>query len=169
MRNHNKQVEAFFELFRAGLWEQGVRLLPYGPIDFSRIYQLAEEQSVVGLIAAGLEHVLDAKLPKQSVLQFIGQTLQQEERNKAMNYFIGVIIDKMRNEGIYTVLVKGQGVAQLYGSELSMLRQSGDIDLWVDGGMKRAMTWARTNYGDVAFDYINAHIPMFKETEVELH
>ena len=35
--------------------------------------------------------------------------------------------------------------------------------------MNSAITWARTNYGDVAFDYINAHVPMFKETEVELH
>jgi hypothetical protein len=41
--------------------------------------------------------------------------------------------------------------------------------MWVDGGMKKALVWARTNYGDVAFDYINAHIPMFQETEVELH
>ena len=31
------------------------------------------------------------------------------------------------------------------------------------------MIWASTNYGDVAFDYINVHIPMFKESEVELH
>lgn len=50
-----------------------------------------------------------------------------------------------------------------------MLRQSGDIDLWVNGGMKRALAWARASYGNIAFDYINAHLPMFKETEVELH
>jgi len=29
--------------------------------------------------------------------------------------------------------------------------------------------YAKENYGDVAFEYINAHVPMFNETEVELH
>lgn len=77
--------------------------------------------------------------------------------------------NKLQEAGFKTCFLKGQGIAQLYGSELSVLRQSGDIDLWVDGGMKRAMTWAIPNYGNVSFDYINAHIPMFKESEVELH
>ena len=44
----------FFSLLQAGLWEKEVRLLPYGEIDFSAILNLAEEQSVVGLITAGI-------------------------------------------------------------------------------------------------------------------
>ena len=51
--------QAFFALLRAGLWEKDVRLVPYGEIDFSAILDLAEEQSVVGLLAAGIEHVVD--------------------------------------------------------------------------------------------------------------
>lgn len=43
---------------------------------------------MVGLIAAGMEHIVDTKPAKKDVLQFVGQTLQIEERNKAMNYFI---------------------------------------------------------------------------------
>ena len=77
--------------------------------------------------------------------------------------------NKLQQAGFLSCVLKGQGIAQLYGSELSLLRQSGDIDLWVDGGMKRALNWARKNYGNVAFDYINAHVPMFKESEFELH
>lgn len=67
---------------------------------------LAKEQSVVGLVAAGLEHVTDLKPAKKGVLQFNGQTIQLEEKDKAMNYFIGVIVDKMREAGICTTLVK---------------------------------------------------------------
>ena len=118
--------QAFFSLLRAGLWEKGVRLSPYGDVDFSEVLKLAEEQSVVGLIAAGLERVTDVKLAKKDVLQFIGQTLQLEERNKAMNYFIGVLVDKMRDAGIYTLLVKGQGIAQCY--EKPLWRSCGDVD-----------------------------------------
>lgn len=49
-------------------------------------------------------------VPKPITLQFIGRTVQLEQRNQAMNYFIGVMVEKMREAGIVTVLVKGHGV-----------------------------------------------------------
>ena len=121
--------QAFFTLLKAGLWEQNVRLAPFGEIDFNAVLQLAEEQSVVGLIAAGLEHVEDRKPAKKDVLQFVGQALQLEQQNAAMNYFIGVLVDKMRTEGIYTLLVKGQGIAQCY--ERPLWRSCGDVDFFL--------------------------------------
>lgn len=126
----NTTQKAFFALLRAGLWEQSVQLSAYGAIDYPTVLDLSEEQSVVGLIAAGMEQVSDIKIPKQDLLQFIGQTLQLEQQNIAMNYFIGVILDKMREAGILTLLVKGQGVAQCYLRPL--WRSSGDVDLFLD-------------------------------------
>ena len=64
--------QAFYELLRAGLWEQNVRLADYEPLDFSIINHIAEGQSVVGLVTAGMEHVSDVKLPKEIVLSFVG-------------------------------------------------------------------------------------------------
>lgn len=125
----NQNVEAFFALLRAGLWEQRVLLLNYGAIDFSTIQELAEEQSVVGLIVAGLEHVEDNKPEKKDVLEFIGQALQLEQQNSSMNYSIGVMVDKMRTQGIYTLLLKGQGVAQCY--ERPLWRSCGDVDFFL--------------------------------------
>lgn len=122
--------KAFFALVRAGLWEKDVRLWPFEGIEYDVIYRLAEEQSVIGLVAAGLEHVVDVKLPKDVVLQFVGQALRLEQRNAAMNIFIGVVIEKMRNAGINTLLVKGQGVAQCY--ERPLWRSCGDVDFLLD-------------------------------------
>ena len=122
--------QAFFALVKAGLWEQDVRLSSYGELDFSEIRRLAEEQSVVGLVSAGLEHVEDVKIPKEELLQFVGQALQLEQQNKAMNYFIGVIVDKMRKAGIYTLLVKGQGIARCY--ERPLWRACGDVDFYLN-------------------------------------
>ena len=122
-------TQAFIELVRAGLWGTDARIRPFKQIEFTEIYRLAEEQSVVGLVAAGLEHVADKKVPKKDVLQFIGQTLQLEQRNQAMDYFIGVLVDKMRAEGIQTLLVKGQGVAQCY--ERPQWRSCGDVDFFL--------------------------------------
>lgn len=88
--------------------------------------RLAEEQRVVGLVTAGFEHVIDVKIPQNVALQFAGQTLQLEQRNKAMNCFIGYLVRLMREVGICTLLVKGQGVAQCY--ERPLWRPSGDVD-----------------------------------------
>lgn len=125
MTNNNQQ--AFFALVRAGLWEKEVRLLPYGEVDYAEVMRLAQEQAVVGLVAAGLEHVTDVKEPQVWALQFAGQTIQLEQRNKAMNQFIADLIAKMREADIHTLLVKGQGIAQCY--ERPQWRASGDVDL----------------------------------------
>ena len=118
------------ELIRAGLWGTEARLSNYGEIDYSSAMKLAEEQSEVGLITAGLECVKDVKIPQQWSLQFIGSTLQLEHRNKSMNAFVASLISKMRAEGICAVLVKGQGIAQCY--EKPEWRACGDVDLFLN-------------------------------------
>jgi hypothetical protein len=126
MRLNNNQ-QAFFALVKAGLWEQEVRLLPYGKVDYSELMRFSEEQSVVGLVAAGLEHLTDVRASKEDVLQFVGQTLQLEQKNLAMNEFVSRLIEGLRREGVYAILVKGQGIAQCY--ERPLWRASGDVDL----------------------------------------
>ena len=129
MLSSNNNIKIFLELVRAGLWEKDVRLLPFGDVDFSEVQKLAEEQAVVGLVAAGLEHVTDVKLPKEEVFPFIGQALQLEQQNMEMNKFIVSLVKKMRDANIYSVLVKGQGIAQCY--ERPLWRSSGDVDLYL--------------------------------------
>lgn len=126
MRKDNNKI-AFFLLVEAGLWEKDVRLSQFENIDFNEVYQLAEEQSVVGLIAVGLQHVVDIKIPQIELLTLIGRAVQLEQKNSAMNDFIGKLVEKMQIAGIYSLLVKGQGVAQCY--EHPLWRSCGDIDL----------------------------------------
>ena len=80
-------TNAFFALIRAGLWEQDCYLSQYGEVDYGSILELAQEQSVVGRVAAGLEHVVDVKVPKEDVLQFIGLTLQEEQKDQGDRNF----------------------------------------------------------------------------------
>ena len=127
MPSLNNNQQALFALLKAGLWEQEVSLFQFEKIDFTEVYRLAEEQSVLGLATAGLDHVADIIVPKEIVLQFVGNALQLEQRNKAMNTFVGSLINKTRAKDIYTLLVKGQGIAQCY--ERPSWRASGDVDL----------------------------------------
>lgn len=123
----NNNTLAFFELLRAGLWEKEARLSQFKNLDYATIMQLAEEQSVVGLVTAGLEYVTDIKVPKEELLQFIGHSLHIDQMNQAMNEFVAKLLDKLRKEDVNAILVKGQGIAQCYAKPL--WRSCGDIDL----------------------------------------
>lgn len=125
--NKRGNLCVFFELLRAGLWENDARLLPFEPIDFETLFKLADDQSVVGLLAAGLEHVVDMKVTKPQALPFLKKVFSLEGRNADMNHFIESLVGRMNQAGIYTLLVKGQGVAQCY--ERPQWRTVGDIDL----------------------------------------
>ena len=120
-------IKAFFALVRAGLWGSGNPDLRIdGTTDLNEVYQLAQEQSVQGLVLAGLEHS-DLKPPKELLLQWIGEVQIIEQRNKEMNVFVADLIEKLRKKDIYAILVKGQGIAQCY--EKPLWRSSGDVDL----------------------------------------
>lgn len=129
MKNITDDKRIFIDILKAGLWEKEIDFIIPKEIAFTDVLRIAEEQSVVGLIASGLEHVTNIKVPKDDVFLFVGQALQIEQRNLAMNVFLSSLIDRMREADIYTILVKGQGVAQCY--ERPLWRACGDIDLFL--------------------------------------
>lgn len=125
---HNNQ-QAFFELLKAGLWgAAGAYLNPDENVNWDEVCRLAEEQSVVGVVLAGIEHS-NIKPSQDLLLQWIGEVQIIEQTNKAMNKFIEKLVGKMREEDIYTLLVKGQGIAQCY--EKPLWRSSGDVDFFL--------------------------------------
>ena len=126
-------IETFFSLLRTGLWSdielKDVRYNRYAePEGWNNVYQLAEEQSVIGVVLEGVEHSF-IKPSQDLLLQWIGEVQIVEQQNKAMNQFIEKLINKMRDAGVYTLLLKGQGVAQCY--EKPLWRCSGDVDLFL--------------------------------------
>lgn len=119
--------ELFYKLVRTGLWaETDDNLNINDNVDWEEVYRLAEEQSVIGLVLAGIE-TSKVKPPQELLLQWIGEVQFLEQQNRAMNKFIAELIEKLQNAGIYALLVKGQGIAQCY--ERPLWRACGDVDL----------------------------------------
>lgn len=138
-------INAFFALLRAGLWERwgdNANLsIDYDEVDWGEVYRLAEEQSVVGLVAAGIDRFKTLypilKCPQEWALQFVGSSLQLEQSNKSMNQYLARLVGEMRKADIYALLIKGQGLAQCY--ERPLWRANGDIDLFLsDENYKKA-------------------------------
>lgn len=170
--DYNQQ--AFFELLRAGLWAdlESTDILDQGltePVDWDKIYQLAEEQSVVGLVLAGLENS-SVRPPQELLLQWIGEVQMLEQQNLAMNSYINILNKKLSDAGICSVLLKGQGVGQCY--ERPLWRACGDIDLLLDAnGYENAkkLLFPLAENVEKEFSYFK-HVGMTLDGwEVELH
>jgi len=167
----SRSTHLLFELIRVTIGRQNSLSRNPSSDEWQGLYGLCLKHAIAGVTFAGVRKLQQngVNIPSEVYWQWLGLVSQVQQRNEVMNAHCIEAFNRLQKAGFKTCFLKGQGIAQLYDSELSMLRQSGDIDMWVDGGMKKALVLARTNYGDVAFDYINAHVPMFKETEVELH
>jgi len=134
MNSNNKEV--FISLVKTGLWEKEERLSSFEGVEWEEVYRLASEQSVLGLVLAGIE-LSNLKPPQELLLQWIGEVQMLEQQNLAMNQFIAKLIERLRNADIYTLLVKGQGIAQCY--ERPLWRVCGDVDLLLsDSNYERA-------------------------------
>ena len=126
--------DTFLALLRAGLWEDVNKhvndseiLIDVLSVDWANAIRLAEEQSLVGLVATGLENLSTRIMPLSKKLTLLGKCQLIEQRNKAMNRFIADLMTQLHESGINAVLVKGQGVAQCY--ERPLRRACGDVDL----------------------------------------
>lgn len=178
----NTNQQAFLELVKAGLFPghtdstditDGVSWVG---VDWGEVYRLAREQGVLGLVVVGVERVknlhanLHVNIPQVLLLQMIGEVQVIEQRNKAMNRLIAETVEKMREVGIYTMLVKGQGVAQCY--ERPLWRLSGDVDfLMSPENYKKAKAFLLTlSSGSKNEERYSQHLGMsIGEWYVEIH
>jgi hypothetical protein len=110
------------------------------------------------------------KIPQMLLLQWIGEVQMIEQQNKEMNVFIAEFIEKLRKEGIYAILVKGQGIAQCY--EKPLWRCSGDVDIFLcDSNYAKAKAFLMPMASQVDEEGISAkHLGMTIDGfVVELH
>ena len=128
--------QTFLDLVSNGLWadinnHKAPNVSLSNDVDWSGVFRMAQEQSVVGLVTAGIERLKaydpGFTVPQTFALTIAGDVLQIEQQNNAMNAFVARLIEKLRENDIYALLVKGQGIAQCY--EKPLWRSCGDVDL----------------------------------------
>ena len=130
----NNNTQAFFALIRAGLWrdtvadESWLKGHDFSVVDWQKVYELADEQLVSGLLLAAIEVLpRNQRPPKPLLMQWIGDIQMIEQQNQSLNEYVAWLIDRLREEDINAVLVKGQGIAQCYAKPI--WRAPGDVDL----------------------------------------
>lgn len=152
------------------MWEQDVTLASFVPIDWDALYELSSAQSVVGLIAAGIEHISDMKVTKPMVLSFMKKVFAIETRNSDMNGFVAELAADIKQNHIFAIIVKGQGVGQCY--ERPQWRSCGDVDLLLDeDNYLKAKEYLTVFASSVKKEgFYTKHLAMqIRQWDVELH
>ena len=128
-------TKVFFALLRAGMWKNvnendNFNEKLFRGLGWGEVQKLAEEQSVVGLVTAGVECLSTCGIPLTDKLTLLGKCQLIEQRNETTNRFVAELLQRLNEAGINAILVKGQGVAQCYAKP--QWRSSGDVDLLLD-------------------------------------
>jgi hypothetical protein len=122
------QIEIFFELLRAGLWDADIEPFATKP-KWEEIYEWAKKQSVIAIILDGMLKLPNGYVPSAVLLSWLKLSVRIERTNTQHNADLCKLVDLFDWKGINTRLMKGQGCAIYYPHPEH--RQSGDIDLFV--------------------------------------
>lgn len=160
----------FFELIRVALCNADS--LSHKPSDkeCKLLYDMAKKQSLVGICFAAVQRMPeDMRPPEMLYLTWMGMAAKIQQRNEMMNASTKKALELFRKDGFECTVLKGQGIAKLYGS-LAGLRQSGDIDLWVQGGRKKLYGYSLKTFGNLeGLTYHHIHFPIWDDVEIEAH
>ena len=173
----------FYQLLRMALGRQVC--LPHTPNEqeWKALYELAKKQSLIGVCFAGVQKLQTQRQepPEMTYLTWMGMAAKIQQRNEVVSRQCVELQGQLAADGVRSCVLKGQGVGALYrvhenendnnknSSDLSMLRQSGDIDVWVDTDEEGALRWVKKYQRVLDFDYKHVHLDVLEGTSVEVH
>ena len=137
--------------------------------DWKELYAIAKKQCLVGVLFDGIkklpaEHV---GMKKELLLQWMAESQMLEKANARLNDAAIHVSEWFRKKGFRTCILKGQGNALMYPNPYS--RTPGDIDIWVEGGDKRVISFVRSISPHEKACYHHIEFPSYKGVEVEVH
>ena len=165
----SKQYQIFFDFLRFCIGSAKEIPGSLKEVDWKELYAIAKKQCLVGVLFDGIkklpaEHV---GMKKELLLQWMAESQMLEKANVRLNDAAIQVSEWFRKKGFRTCILKGQGNALLFPNPCS--RTPGDIDIWVEGGDKRVISFVRSISPHEKACYHHIEFPSYKGVEVEVH
>lgn len=163
-----KERSFLFELIRCALWGGHLEGY-YTPEIFWRVLQIADQQTVTGIVFDGINSLNATQRPTPDfIFEITCNALQIENSNLQLNRRIELIAEAFDKANIAPILVKGQGVASLYPNPLH--RQCGDIDLYIPSNQFKHAFNLALSWKPIDYDYASEHANLkYDDWILELH
>lgn len=171
----NRTQTQFLELLRAGLWGTAVNPDNFKPesTNWKSITRIAYDQVVMVIVGDAIETLpKECCPPEEAILRFAMSRTKTLQMHHILNATIRQIVTAFKKQGVCSVLLKGQGVAQYYRNPMS--RSCGDIDLYTGhGGYKKAVEIIdllnRGHQTRVAAECVHHMHTFLNDIDVEIH
>lgn len=139
------------------------------------LYAMSVKQSLVGVCFAGVRKYVDNVKSEKNIVfptklyyQWLGLAVSISQRNELLDKRCVGLQELIQHAGFRSFIMKGQGNAMLYG-ELKSYRQSGDIDIYIEGGFKKVMDFVNRTYPSIEVNELELHYHCIKDVDVEIH
>lgn len=166
--------QLFFELLRVAIKVQNTLSRIPSAEEWDKLYRMSKKQSLVGISFAGIQRVVEYEkiyhcgMPELLYFTWMGMAAKIQQRNEVVNRQCVELQEKLSADGFRSYIMKGQAVGSLYGL-IGLLRQSGDIDVFLEGGLNKVLAYARTYGGVAKVNELEMSVSIFPDTEVEFH
>lgn len=134
---------------------------------WGRLFEIAREQSLLGVIFYGIQKNPEVKPDKKLLLQWFSISEQIKQRNQNTNRAAVELVDFFQENGFRTCILKGQGNSLNYPDPY--IRTSGDIDIWVEGGHQKVLEFTRKYVPGADFCYNHIEFKKVDGVETEVH
>ena len=136
--------------------------------DWRVLYAMARKQCLVGVLFDGIKRLpAEVGMDKGLLFQWMAQNQTLRKANARLDKAAVEVAEWFGRKGFRTCVLKGQGNALLYPP--GMERTPGDIDLWVDGGDRKVVSFVRSLSPDEKVCYHHIGFPEYNGVEVEVH
>ena len=164
-----KQQKIFFDFLRFCIGSAKEIPDSLKEADWKELYAIAKKQCLVGVLFDGIKKLPPAEvgMSKDLLLQWMAESQMLEKANVRLNDAAIQVSEWFRKKGFRTCILKGQGNALMYPNPYS--RTPGDIDIWVEGGDKRVISFVRSISPHEKACYHHIEFPSYKGVEVEVH
>ena len=173
--------QLFFEMIRVALHRQNILSHIPSTKEWVGLYHIAEKQALLGVCFYAIrrldEQGQSVNIPKSIRMQWLGVTAQIQRRNEVLNRRCVELQKMLKDAGFRSCILKGQSMAEMYNldlnlnsdSNLGLYRQSGDIDVWVDGDRKQIMEYVNSVAPTDDVRWLHTRLDVFDDAEVEIH
>ena len=182
-----KSQELLFELLQVSTGARKMLSHGYTDQEWEEAYNLAEEQTIAGVLLSGLE-ILQQNVnvnvndnltlnegrsffpSKMLLLQWIGNCQIIEAETKKLEEAAETVVEYFHKNGFACQILKGCSVGRYYPNPLR--RSSGDIDVWLDGSRKKIYDFARVFDKDgklYGVNYHHIHFHLIDGVHIEVH
>ena len=153
----------------------GLSHVPTGS-EWVLLYQMAQKQTILGVLSTGLECLPESQRPPKDVLlKWIAQVYQTDSRNAQLSKACYCLSEELEKAGFYVCFLKGQANHAYYPVSMANKRACGDIDVWVAPScgdkhpIKSVINYLETRYEMVGLCWLHACMLYKDNISVEVH